>query len=303
MVKVSIGLPVFNGARFLPAALDSLLAQSFEDFELVICDNASSDGTMQICREYAARDARIRLTENAKNLGAARNFNRTFELAQGSYFKWAAHDDVCASEFLAEACAVLDRDPSIVLCHSEVQMIDESGKVLGLHDSGLAHTGSARASERFRDLISLEHWCFDVFGLMRREVLAATPLIGAYVGSDRNLVAEMALHGRFHRLPEPLFRSREHPGRSIRSIRTDDERARWFDADLPARRRYWYHRRMLEYARSIQRSPLGISERLECYAELMRWASRYCRPLLGEWKRALLRAPVPGSMSASEVDE
>ena len=69
---------------------------------------------MQICREYAARDARIRLTENAKNLGAARNFNRTFELATGDYFKWAAHDDVCAPEFLAEAwtCspAALERD-------------------------------------------------------------------------------------------------------------------------------------------------------------------------------------------------
>jgi glycosyltransferase involved in cell wall biosynthesis len=293
MVKVTVGVPVFNGARFLPEALDSLLAQSYEDFELIICDNASSDATMQICRDYAARDARIRLVENAKNLGAARNFNRTFELARGDYFKWAAHDDVCAPEFLAEACAVLDNDPSIVLCHSEVQKIDESGKVIGSHDSGLPHTGSAHARERFRNLISLEHWCFDVFGLVRREVLATTPLIGAYVGSDRNLVAELALHGRFHRIPEPLFQSRDHPDRSIRLIRSDAERARWFDPEQAQRHRYWYHRRMLEYARSIHRSPLGGADRLGCYAELLRWALKYCRPLLGEWKRALLRTPAP----------
>ena len=288
MVKVSIGVPVFNGARFLPAALDSLLAQSFEDFELVICDNASSDETMQICREYAARDARIRLTENAKNLGAARNFNRTFELATGDYFKWAAHDDECATEFLAEACAVLDHDPSIVLCQSEVQMIDESGNVLGPHDSGLPHTGSAHAHRRFRGLISLDHWCFDVFGLMRREVLASTPLIGGYLGSDRNLVAELALHGRFHRIPKPLFRSREHPGRSIRSHDSEDERAAWFDPEQHERSRHAYHRRMREYLRSIHRSPLGFSDRLGCYAELPRWAWHYRRFLLGEWKRSLL---------------
>ena len=114
--RVSIGLPVYNGERFLARAIDSLLAQDFVDFELVISDNASTDGTGEISRDYAARDPRIRYHRNERNIGAVGNFNRTLDLASGEYFKWAAHDDWCAPQFLGRCVEVLDDDPSTVLC-------------------------------------------------------------------------------------------------------------------------------------------------------------------------------------------
>ena len=106
--RVSIGMPVYNGADHVAKAIQAILSQTFEDFELVISDNASSDGTDQICRRYAALDPRIRYCRNDHNLGAAANYNRVFELARAEYFKWAAHDDLYAPEYLERCVAELD---------------------------------------------------------------------------------------------------------------------------------------------------------------------------------------------------
>jgi len=114
--KVSIGLPVYNGENYLRNALESILDQTFRDFEVIISDNASTDRTGEICREYAAKDPRIRYCRNDRNLGAAGNFNRAFELSSGEYFKWAAHDDVIERDFLSSCVSVLDEDPSVVAC-------------------------------------------------------------------------------------------------------------------------------------------------------------------------------------------
>src|SRR5688572_10868700 len=97
--RVSIGLPVYNGENYLAEAIDSILAQTFEDFELIISDNASTDRTQEICEAYAAKDGRIRYYRSEVNKGSAWNFNRVFELARGEYFKWAAHDDYIAPEY------------------------------------------------------------------------------------------------------------------------------------------------------------------------------------------------------------
>ena len=105
--RVTIGLPVYNGENYLAAAIESLLSQTFTDFELVICDNGSTDRTEQVCRAYAARDARIRYYREVENRGLAWNFSRTFELARGEYFKWHAHDDLCGPTLLRGALEAL----------------------------------------------------------------------------------------------------------------------------------------------------------------------------------------------------
>ncbi len=286
MPQVSLGLPIFNGERYVREAVDSVLRQSFEDFELVICDNASTDSTPEICREYAARDERVRLVANDENIGAAPNFNKVFELCGGDYFKWVAHDDTLAPDFLGECVKVLDADAGVVLCHSEVQFIGSDGEFVRDYDAKLEHIGSERARLRFRDMISLGHWCIDVFGLIRRDVLARTPLIASYLGSDRNLLAELALHGRFHRVPRVLFFSREHADRSIRSHESEDDRAAWFDPALKEKKESAHRRRLVEYARSVRRVPLSIGERLGCYAALVGWVRRYRRLLIEEWRGA-----------------
>src|SRR5919112_5909956 len=100
--RVTIGLPVYNGERFLEQALDGLLAQTFTDFELIISDNASTDRTPEICQAYAARDSRIRYVRQPENIGAGPNHNILVPMARGEYFKWASHDDLYDPDLVAK---------------------------------------------------------------------------------------------------------------------------------------------------------------------------------------------------------
>lgn len=130
--KVSIGLPVYNGARYIREALDSVLAQSFRDFELIISDNASTDETETICESYAKNDPRIRYVRQTENRGGAYNFQYVMEQATGKYFKWLAHDDRLEPDFLTEVIRYLDDHDDVVLCTTDVKCIDELGGVLNI---------------------------------------------------------------------------------------------------------------------------------------------------------------------------
>ena len=218
--KVSIGLPVFNGENYLEKAIDSILSQTYRDFELIICDNASTDRTQEICRRYAAADDRVRYYRNPRNLGASPNYNRTFELSSGEYFKWMAHDDIIAPTYLERCVAALDREPDAVLAQPLVGMIDAKGDVLSIHN-GLQRAASPQVSERFAHLIKLPRDNWEVFGLIRREVLAQTALHAPYSWSDVALTVEVALLGRFTLVPEPLFFNRDHDERFSRTALFD----------------------------------------------------------------------------------
>ena len=98
---VSIGMPVYNGSDFLPHALESLLSQDYENFELIISDNNSTDSTQKICLDYMAKDKRIRYVRNETNVGAIENFNRVFEMSQAEYFMWHAHDDLREPNYIS----------------------------------------------------------------------------------------------------------------------------------------------------------------------------------------------------------
>jgi glycosyltransferase involved in cell wall biosynthesis len=268
--RVSIGLPVLNGERFLAGALESLLAQSFTDFELIVSDNASTDGTEDICRACADRDSRVRYSRADVNLGAAANFNRVFQGARGEYFKWAAHDDLIAPTWLARTVEVLDEDPSAVLCQSTVSTIDENGVPIGGADHVLPNVSGERAPVRFRDLVLIDHVCNDIFGLIRSDVLGRTRGLGGYIASDRVLLAELGLHGRFRTIPEPLFFVREHPGRSVNAL-PFHRRSSWYDPSAGTSRVFPHWRFYREYFALIARSDLTPAERLACYRHLCRW--------------------------------
>ena len=124
---VTIGLPVYNGGQFLATALDSLLGQTFTDFELIISDNASTDTTEEICREYARADARVRYRRSSENRGFTWNANRVVELAAGKFFRWAAHDDACLPTFLERCVETLrSESPSVVLAYPRSKVIDDA---------------------------------------------------------------------------------------------------------------------------------------------------------------------------------
>ena len=155
MPRVSVGLPVYNGERFIAEALSGILEQTFEDLELIISDNGSTDDTRAICREFVARDKRVTYYRNEQNLGLSWNYRRVFELSSGAYFKWAAYDDVCAPTFIARCVDALDRDPRVVLAHAKASIINEFGE-RQRECEGSLHLQSPRPSERliqfFRNL-------------------------------------------------------------------------------------------------------------------------------------------------------
>jgi glycosyltransferase involved in cell wall biosynthesis len=215
---VSVGVPVLNGEAYLDGALGSLLAQDFPDFEVIVCDNASTDRTAAIVAAWAAKDPRVRVFRNETNIGPESNFNRVFTLARGRYFRWAAHDDLVAPEYLRRCVAALEASPDAVLANSTAQIIDAHGDIIGFYDGGVAGAESPDTAVRFAALVLSRHLCTDLFGLIRTAALRKTRLHGTYFGSDRALLAELSLLGRFVHLPMPLFQNREHPGRFSRAV-------------------------------------------------------------------------------------
>ena len=271
--KVSIGLPVYNGERFIEEAIESILDQTFMDFELIVSDNASTDRTSEICRRYAERDPRVRYYRNKTNLGAAANYNRVFHLAQGDYFRWAAHDDKLAPGYIAACVDVLDRNPSVVLCYPQTLIIDEQSEPINMHPDKL-HLASPephlRFEQYFKRYTPKRDECNAVFGLARRRVLAQTGLIGAYASSDMVLLGEIALLGKIHEVEWPLFLRRDHVRTSVRANRDLRDRAAWFDPANEAKRLLPRWRWFGQYLDAVSRAPLSPSEKLRCYTVIVK---------------------------------
>lgn len=268
---LSIALPVYNGERYLEMAIESILAQSFDDFELIITDNASTDGTEAICRSFAARDARIRYERNPANIGINKNFDLGLTLARGRYFKWAAHDDIVAPDFAGRCVELLDADLDTALVQSLVAIIDAEGSTIATYDSKLTGSDDDDPAVRFRALVLNRHICTEVFGVFRTETLRRTPgLSHPYHGVDRALLAEIALLGKIRQIPEVLFFNREHPNRYVRAVRPS-ERARFHQSK---------HRSKTELSHLAQRRDMrrAIREHIDDRA-----TRRRCRRILARW--------------------
>lgn len=271
--RLSIGLPVYNGEDFLERAIETLLAQTYTDFELVICDNASTDRTDEICRAFAARDARIRYHRNERNLGAMGNFCRVFELSSGELFKWAAHDDEHEPEFLARCVAALDADPTVVLVYTQFRAIDEHEATLGIRSTGL-DTASCRVARRFRELVRQDYPCVACYGVVRSEVMRRTRMLQNYADCDRVLLAEIGLEGRILELAEPLFVRREHRNRSVWQFRSRQTRNAWFDPSKAGRPAFPYTKQFAGYLGAIGRAGISPVDRVQCGGVMARWLMR-----------------------------
>jgi glycosyltransferase involved in cell wall biosynthesis len=274
-------MPVYNGERFIAEAVTSILEQDFGDFALVISDNASSDGTEEICRGFVARDDRVTYVRQPTNRGAAWNFNRLVTITDGPFFKWAAHDDVLRPTALARCMQALTGRPEAVLSFTRRVKIDEYGEVVKTAgERSLAYTSpDARPHERLAGWLKLQRACIEVFGINRRAVLVQTRLHGSYLAADRVLLAELILRGPVAEVAEPLFLHREHAGRSVHQSLADGARARWFDPSRTAVVSFPTWRLGYEYARAIAGAPISPRERRRSYAVLGRWASRRWRRL------------------------
>ncbi len=282
--RVSIGVPVRNGERFLAEAIDSLLAQSYTDFELIISDNASSDGTEAICREYAARDPRVRYYRSEQDVGLANNFNYLFIRARGEYFKWAAADDVHEPDWIARCLAVLENDPSVVLVYGKTRFIDENGGPVDDTDPGFDLPFPA-TSDRLRYVISATSWVNAIFGLVRTKELAKTRLFPSYPGGDYPLLAELAVLGKFVEVPDLLFRRRLHPAASSQNTGNAEYLMRLWTASGHKTLPVW--NRSKDDFKTIRRSGLSAGEKLSLELSLLRVMVTARRRLLAELKAGL----------------
>lgn len=268
--KISLGMPVYNGKNYIEQAICSILDQTYPDFEIIISDNASDDGTEDICRYYSGIDNRVRYFRNDTNIGAAKNFNRTVLLAKGEFFKWAAHDDMLAPDYLNLCLQVLENDESLILCFPKTILVDDCGHTIGRYEVSMKNISSESPAVRFRDLVLINHWGVEVFGLFRKRVLDTRELLAGYPGSDRTFMAELSLIGRFYEIPEYLFFSRDHRERSTR-IGTIHSRAGWWDTKNSGQIVFPQWRLFVELVRCVNTVPLSGRERRACYLCLLRW--------------------------------
>jgi glycosyltransferase involved in cell wall biosynthesis len=300
--NLAIGLPVYNGQRFVSAAIESILAQSLGDYRLVISDNASTDQTEAICREYARRDSRIIYNRSPTNLGAAPNFNRVLKLSEPlgvRYFKWAAADDLIEPNFLQQCMTALQADPEAVLAHTRASIIDIAGRELIPRDAtpeylasvkagGRAtveapkltmleicdpprRTGSPDVATRLHDIFVRTRWCFEQFGVIRTDCLRRSPLHLGFYGSDKVLMVALALQGRFIELPDRLFMRRHHEEQS--SSKSYKDLALWMDATRGVRRPPPQVECLRWYLKLIGKSHYSAATKMRCYGKVGRWAA------------------------------
>ena len=298
--RVCIGLTVDNGCEHIESVLDSLLGQTFGDFELVISDDGSTDLSESICRDRAARDRRIRYYREEEHRGPFWNTNRVFELSGGEYFKWATHDDLCGPEFLARCVELLDADPTVAWCHTLTSHVDQHGHLLpasadpdipeGQSAHSLIATGpglptstrrSGRPHERFQAVVLGTHWCPDGYGLIRSEVLRRTRPLQPCYGAGKVLLAEISLQGRFEEVPETLFFERIRPADAEGSMTAPQRQA--FVAPTGASRILASRLKLLhEYVLAVRHADLTTAERGRCLAVLARYLFQ-----TDKWKRIL----------------
>lgn len=256
---VSIGMPAYNSERWIRCALDAFLAQTFKDFELIVADNCSTDRTYEICREYAARDRRIRVIRNERNVGAPENFNIVFRHSRGRYFKWASSNDLCAPEFLERCVDVLESRPDVVLCYGKTQIINEHGHVTAQYDDDL-HLMDDDPVVRYQSYLERVRLNNVEQGLIRAADLAQTKLQQDFPSSDVVLMSELALRGKFFEHPEYLFCRRMAP-KAATKLATETERAELLrPGSLRIRAGGWSQ--VVAHLSILRRVPLTFAQRL-----------------------------------------
>jgi glycosyltransferase involved in cell wall biosynthesis len=276
--RLTIGLPVYNGEEYLAESLEALLGQSFTDFELIISDNASTDGTGDICHRYAKQDSRIRYFSQPRNVGIAPNVNFIIGQARGELYKEASHDDLYACNLLERCVEALDEYPEVVLAHCWTAKVDSLGNVTRACQYPLS-TASLRAPERFRSML-FDSGGDDDYGVMRMDVRRRAAPMGSHHHSDRTITAEFVLHGPFYQVPDWLYFRREHSGQNGRApvrrrcANLDPRRANWWRH--PTVRLYGEY--VWAYVSAIQRAPLSVADRRECYRYLAQWLISHQRP-------------------------
>lgn len=284
---VNIGFPVYNAEKFICQALDSLLNQDYEHFELIISDNHSTDSTEEICLDYRARDKRVRYFRNEMNVGAIKNFNKVFELSHGEYFMWHAHDDFKEPSYISSCLKIMEKYPNVILCCTDALLAEKGG--YGRLQDNFSTIGMS-LNRRFRKIL-WNNSCASIYGLIRSRVLRKTGLFRNVFGPDNLLLAELSLMGEFFQLPLVLFKISIRSGNVVKKVKAvfeailpDDPRASFFP----------FTKLAIEHWKLIQSSKLTRKERL-----LALWDIIFCFSL--KYKIFLLDPAITGYLNLSKL--
>lgn len=229
---VSIGLPVFNGEKGLARALDSLVGQDYENLEIIVSDNGSTDATSVICAEYSSKDPRVRYYKSEKNQGSSWNFNRVFELSSGKYFMWAAHDDDRHPSFVSACVEKLEKCPDAVLCQARTSAHIEGNERLLYTATLFSFEDKVSLLARYRETLK-SFPATALYGVYRSSAMRKTKLFRKSVATDMAFAQELSIYGRFVHVPSVLF---TYWGRANWNSINDDYRT-FFNGD---RKPWWY---------------------------------------------------------------
>lgn len=282
--RVSVGIPVYNEAKFIRDALDALVAQDFEDFEIIISDNASTDATEEICREYAARDPRVRYYRNAEGVGAIANFNRVFELSRGEYFMWASGHDRWSRGYLSAAVRIMDEDPTVVLCSPRKSKLDPDGNVVRTIPNRIdTRTMAGDPVGRLNVFLWAGPHAYSIYGVIRSSALRRTGLFRPIYAPDIVLMAELSLLGCVAQMFDEDHYARYNRG-EVESFESSLERYRRVFFPEKARPRRWYPlwRYAREFVRAAGKGELSRTQRMASIASVVVSLSRQRKHLLGE---------------------
>jgi glycosyltransferase involved in cell wall biosynthesis len=274
-------MPVYNGDQYLAHTLESLLAQTFTDFELIISDNGSDDRTESICREYVNRDSRVRYIRHSTNRGAAWNWNYVVHQARGNFLKWASANDYYDSRMIEKCMEVLRCDASIALCYPMTWMVQDGG-AKDVYDGDI-DVLQDRASTRFMHLRRHLKMNNAQAGVIRLSMLRRTRLERSYPNSDMILMAELALYGKYRLLSEPLLFRRVDPQSISRNLSAVDLQ-HFIDPSRPPRLALVTTRSHIDSAWSVVRARVGVAQTLEALGYILKRAFRERGIILREFK-------------------
>lgn len=282
---VTIGVPVYNGASYLTRTIESLLRQTLADFELLIADNASTDGTQALCERFASEDRRVRYVRHPFNIGAPRNWNCLVDLARGEYFKWASANDFVAPTMLARCVETMRAESSVVLCYGGTLLVDENDRPLQVFTGDL-DVSMAEPSARFSAVCSGITLNNAMCGLIRTAVLRRTGLDRLYPSGDMALISELALYGELRLLPDVLLHRRQSPG-TFTSMLTPIQIQRVYDPNARFPMRLLHGRRHLDNLRCIVRAPIPFEQKLRAAGTALHLFVRDRRALFNELRSLL----------------
>jgi glycosyltransferase involved in cell wall biosynthesis len=282
---LSVGMPVYNGEQWLNTAIESILNQSYSDFEFIISDNASTDKTQDICEHYAKIDNRVRYIRNEKNLGANPNFNKVFTESRGRYFKWASSNDLLHEDMLKKCVAVLEEKSDVVLCFPNTKLFYDADGEFEEYDDLFSLT-SEQPEKRFRNLVENLGLNNTMNGVIRSSALAKTELIKVYFSSDNVLMAELALHGKLINLPDFLF-YRRMDRETATALMEDEELVKHYHPDSSSKMIFQQWIIHFNYMKVVFRTSIPWLSKLKCAAYVVKNIIWHRRDLFEDLKFSL----------------